>query len=206
MSVTICVYRHFMTKKDGVSPKNLKKIFWIICTLQIKSHLEPVRKIQVKKALARRTFNGDPFTARNYISPPSEYALDKLMTRAFHILVHDEKIKNYPKDSSQYWLPKCLKDYKEYEERKKVFLQQIIVKDKEIAKKDKEIAQKNDEMADAKTYLHAIKFCRTDEDWELLYAFYRKMRDNEKAHIENMEKYWRENQGEILVLSHLIKY
>jgi len=194
MYVIIYVYRHFMTKKDGVSPKNLKKIFWIICNLQIKSHLEPVRKIQVKKALARRTFNGDPFTSRNYISPPSEHALDKLMTRAFPKLVYDEKIKQYPKDSGYYWLPLCLKEYKEHEKRKKDFQLQLNLKDKEIAKKDKELAQKDDDLAFAKTFLHAIKFCRTDEDWELLSVFYRKMRGNEKTHIENMEKYLKENQ------------
>jgi len=194
MSVIIYFFGHFMTIKDGVSPKKLEKIFWIICALQMKSPLEPIRKIQVKKALARRTIIGDPFTSKKYSSSASYYALDKLMTRAFHILVHDKKIKNYPKDSSQYWLPKCLKDYKEYEKRKKDFLQQILIKDKEIAEKDKELAQKNDDMAFAKTFLHAIKFCRTDEDWELLNVFYRKMRDNEKAHIENMEKYLKENQ------------
>ena len=71
------------------------------------------------------------------------------------------------------------------------------LKDKEIAKKDKELAQKDDDLAFAETFLHAIKFCRTDEDWELLNVFYRKMRDNEKTHIENMEKYLKETQEEI---------
>ena len=183
-----------MPKKDGVSPKNLKKIYWIICTLQIKSHLEPIRKIQVKKALAIRTIIGDPFTSSHYTKVPSEYALDKLMTRAFPKLVYNEKIKQYPKDSGYYWLPLCLKEYKEHKKRKKDFQLQLNLKDKEIAKKDKELAQKDDDLAFAKTFLHAIKFCRTDEDWELLSVFYRKMRDNEKAHIENMEKYLKENQ------------
>ena len=162
----------------------------------MKSHFEPVRKIQVKRVLATPKIIGDPFTSKDYTKTPSKDALDKLMTRAFPILVKEGKIKKYPKTSGQYWLPACLKDYKKFEERKKDFLQQIAFKDKVIAEKDKEITKKNNDLAFAKTFLHAIEFCRTDEDWELLYTFYRKMRDNEKAHIENMEKYWKEEGWE----------
>jgi hypothetical protein len=185
-----------MTGKIYVSQETLHKIFLIICTLQIKSYLEPVRKIQVKKALGKKTIIGDPFTSKSYSKPPSEYALDKLMTRAFHKLVNAGKIKQYPRNTGQYWLPRCLKDYKEHEKRKENFQLQLKLKDEEITKKDKEIAKKDADLTFAKTFLHAIKFCRTDEDWELLFTFYRKMRDNEKAHNENMKKYLKEEWEE----------
>jgi hypothetical protein len=183
-----------MTGK-GVSQEKLREIFSIIRTLQMKSHLEPVRKIQVKRVLATPVIIGDPFTSHKYSSPPSEYALDKLMTRAFPKLVKRGAIKQYPKNTGQYWLPLCLKDYKEHEKRKKDFQVQLRLKEKEIAKKEKELTQKDRDLAFAKTFLHAIKFCRTDEDWELLHTFYRKMRDNEKAHNEKMEKYMKGKQA-----------
>jgi hypothetical protein len=194
MSVEITIHGHTMTRKDGVSQKKLHEIFSIIWSLQRVACLEPVRKIQVKKVLAKPKIIGDPFTSKEYTKPPSESALDKLMTRAFPKLVKSGTIIQYPKNTGNYWLPLFLKEYKEHEKRKNDFQLQLNLKDKEIAKKDKEIAKKNADLVFADRFLHAIEFCRTDEDWDLLDAFYDKMRENEKAHNKKMEKYLEEKQ------------
>ena len=110
---------------------------------------------------------------------------DKLLTRAFHKLCDKEKIKENPKKHGQYWLPEC------WENRIEHWKQIVTIQEKEITQKD-------DSMFFAKTFLHAIKFCQSDEDWERLYSFYRKMRDNEIVYYENQEKYYREHYDEIM--------
>ena len=69
-----------MTKKDGVSQKKLNKIYLIIWNLQ-RHPSEPITKKQVREVIEKIS------KLPKSIFPKSHYAIERLISRAFNILV-----------------------------------------------------------------------------------------------------------------------
>jgi hypothetical protein len=168
---------HKLTK-PYVSKAKLEKVFTAFEQRQKKLPLKHVTKSQVKEdtRLHPRT-----------------------ITRAFQILYSRGKIARYGK--GEWWLPSYLDKERKFLDAQEQYKETVIrLQKEEIEKLTK---TKEGILQIAKFYLDALIYCDSDEDWELLGAWFAKMNQN-KYEQEQVEA-WDNYQEEIAEIEEQIK-
>jgi len=167
--------------KPYVSKAKLEKVFTAFEQRQKKAPLKYVTKSQVEE-----------ITKLNY----------RLITRAFQILTSKGKIERYGK--GEWWLPSYLDKQRKNLDTQEQYKETVIRFQKgEIEKLTNAREHKESILRITKFYLDALIYCDSDEDWELLGAWFAKMNQN-KYEQEQVEA-WDAYQEEIAEIEEQIK-
>jgi hypothetical protein len=143
---------------------------------QNKHPWKPVTKAQVYTKIKR-----DFKTKKELVGQPLfSY---RTMERKIDELRDDEIIKKY-------WLTEVLKRNLEYQRKENKRKDKIILEQKRTQKRLLEENIATVEMA--KPYLDNLRYCDSDEDWELLTNWFMKMQENK--HYREEAEAWREEQ------------
>jgi len=164
---------HKLTK-PYVSKAKLEKVFAAFEQIQKKSPLKYVTKSQVEE-----------ITKLNY----------RLITRAFQILKSQGKIV-IGDNKGEWWLPSYLRKQRKFKDAQEQYKETVIRFQKEEI--EKLTKTKKGILRIAKPYLDSLLYCNSEEDWELLGAWFAKMNQNkyEQEQVEAWDNY-REEIAEI---------
>jgi hypothetical protein len=112
---------------------------------------------------------------------------DRQIRRALELLCRLKFLVIYPE--GQYWIPKYMEKNSEYQRKENERKDKIIEEQKRTQKRLLEENIATVEMA--KPYLDNLRYCDSDEDWELLSKWFMKMQEN-KQYQEEAEA-WKED-------------
>ena len=158
--------------------------------LEIYDIIESIQKLPPYPAVQPNDIKPKKPVCRRTISRALE------LLRKKQVLEHDEK-------NAQWWVPKYKKKHEEYlleQKRQNAVYARKLEKSLELAKKhNKELKKGTLDLVTlveiAKPYLDNLRYCDSDEDWELLIKWFMKIQENKhyQEEAELQEQEYKEN-------------